>query len=477
MQRLKMVIMSMMLMGMVSGCGTLNLQNEGQASEIEVIHFATNVGLKPEDGFENWVQEYTNQTGVDLEFDYTDTNEYYSDLEVGFVSGNVPDVFMVSGDRLPMYALNDDLYDLTDLVQNSEYVKNIESELIDSIKVNGKIFGVPLERGGGAITYIRKDWLNQLGLDEPTNYEEFIEVLRAFKTLGDDVIPFTAPGFVADHAEYYLGQFYQDATPNFVLNESGEWVDGMLQANIIPALERLKSAYAEGLIDPEIMTNKTSTCRNKWYLGNVGVFNYWAGNWAVSLEDRLKRNVNTAEVVAIPPISESCYIERLANVISISSKCKQPEEVFKYFIEYAADRGKGSMLFQHGVENRHYKVDESGKVIANVKQNKKDEVYEKAFISPVLTTTPIQLEGYSFRVDERVERSLDIFYDNCTKSTIMPDSEYLSQISSEVIELKERTIIQIIADQISIEEGIKQYRKQAAAIGVQEALKELNKNK
>ena len=39
------------------------------------------------------------------------------------------------------------------------------------------------------------------------------------------------------------------------------------------ALQRMQDAYKEGLIDKEVVTNKTSTCRDK-FAGNVGVFNY-----------------------------------------------------------------------------------------------------------------------------------------------------------------------------------------------------------
>ena len=87
------------------------------------------------------------------------------------------------------------------------------------------------------------------------------------------------------------------------------------------ALQRMRDAYKDGLIDQEIITNTTSAARDKWYAGNVGVFNYWAGTWNQSLEDRLKANVPGAQVVALPAIkgikynirvpAVTCYFERL----------------------------------------------------------------------------------------------------------------------------------------------------------------------
>ena len=63
------------------------------------------------------------------------------------------------------------------------------------------------------------------------------------------------------------------------------------------------------------------------------------------------------------------------------STCENPEMVFKNIIEYAVDGKKGSMLFQHGVENTHYTIEDNGIVKANYKANKPDEVFEKAFIT------------------------------------------------------------------------------------------------
>lgn len=474
---LKTAAIGILILSAISGCGTQTVEEmDGAEDRPRSISFMTNVGLKPDEGFQSWIQEYTRQTGIELDFTYTNTNDYYSNLKLRAAVGNEPDVFAVGGDRLSVYALNGKLFDMTELVKNSQVIQHIEPEFIDSITLDGRIYGIPLERGGGTVTYIRKDWLDELGLQAPTNYDEFINVLREFKKYDKDIIPFTAAGFVTEQAEYYLSQFYQDATPEFTLNADGKWVDGMLEPNMVPALIRMREAYSEGLIDSEIITNKTSTCRNKWYEGKVGVFNYWTGNWAVSLEDRLKENVETAQVEPILPIKECSYIERIPSVLCISATCPNPEEVFRHFIEYAADGTEGSMLFQHGVKDVHYKIDDDGKVIPKEKQ-KAEEKYEKAFISPVLTTTPIQTEGYEFPLDERITKSLEIFYNNYEEALIIPASEKLCEVNEELVQLREKTISDIVYGQTSIEEGLKYYKEQAQTLGMAEIISELNSNK
>ncbi len=453
--------------------------SEASAAPAEVakpdsLKFAINVGLKVEDGFDKWREEYIKKTGINLDFNFMEGNEYYQNIELSFASGDTADVFAVGNDKLAVYAGQGALLDITEMVENSAVLSKIDKELMDSVRVNGKLYGVPLESGGGTVTYVRQDWLDKLGLQAPTTYDEFIDMLRKFKTLGDDVIPFTAAGLVANQAEFYLREFYQDATPDFVKNSEGKWVDGMTEPNMVGALERMRDAYAEGLIDLEVVTNKTSTCRDKWYAGNVGVFTYWAGNWYASLERRVQENVPEAKVTPIAPIKETYYIKRVPAVVSVSSLSKNPEAAFKYLIEYANDGAEGSTLFQHGVEGFHFKYDAAGKVIAEPKPSKPEEIMEKAFVSPVLASVKIETPGYAFEVDERIPQSNAVLDQYGRQAEIVPVSEKLSKINADLLAEREKTVAAIVMGQIAVEDGLAQYKVKADNLGIAQVVEELN---
>ena len=85
------------------------------------------------------------------------------------------------------------------------------------------------------------------------------------------------------------------------------------------ALQRLQDAYKEGLIDMEVVTNKTSTCRDEWYSGKVGVFSYWAGQWGQTLQERLNLNVPEGVVEPMSMIKESHSIRVTPTVWAIPS--------------------------------------------------------------------------------------------------------------------------------------------------------------
>lgn len=470
------------LVGALTGCGAKAAEQTTQEAGKEAsadktvekpkkITYMTNLGIKPEDGHKEWMAAYKELTGVDIEIqNVSQSGELYQKLELSFASGETPDVFSVGDGKLAIYATQGALADLTDMFNNSPLKDSIDPELMKSITVNGKIYGIPIENGGGPVTYVRKDWLDKLGMEVPTTYAEYIEMLRGFKSLGTDIIPMTAPGLVSGQAEYYLREFYQDASPDFV-NVDGKWVDGMLQENMIPALERMRDAYAEGLMDVEVVTNKTSTCRDKWNAGKVGAFTYWAGNWNVNLGDRLAATNPDAEMIPIPAIEEAHYVKRVPVVASISSLAKNPEGIFESFLEVMHDGKDGSLLFQHGVEGVHHTKD--GNVITHLPTlSDPSKILAQAFVTPALSTETV--EGFEYPLDERITNSLAILEADGKQAVQVPVSKSLTKVSSDLLALREKTVSAIVLGNTTIEEGLANYELEAKNLGIDQIIEELN---
>ena len=113
--------------------------------------------------------------------------------------------------------------------------------------------------------------------------------------------------------------------------------------------------YNKGYIDKESLTNATSNCRTKFMEGEFGAVTYWAGGWSDQLSDGLAANGQDSELVFMPPIAEvGKYWQRCAPVYAITSSCKNPEGVFKYFLESIFDDGDMETLWIYGVEGVHW---------------------------------------------------------------------------------------------------------------------------
>ncbi len=111
-------------------------------------------------------------TGIDLEFIQPDHSAYSDVVGQTFASGpkNWPDVVILDANYYSGYTEEGALWDITDLYEQSDLKKSgrvIGEDVIDGMKIDGRLYGFPVTRGGGCVTYVRKEWLDNCGLEAP----------------------------------------------------------------------------------------------------------------------------------------------------------------------------------------------------------------------------------------------------------------------------------------------------------------------
>ena len=136
------------------------------------------------DGQEEWVQRWEELTGIDLEIIQPDHDAYYDVVGQTFASGpeNWPDVIILGSSYYSGYAAEGALWDMTEAWENSSMMKDpdVRKDVVESNLLDGKLYGLSLASGGGCVTYIRQQWLDNCGL-------VFCQVLFPEKSVG---IPF-----------------------------------------------------------------------------------------------------------------------------------------------------------------------------------------------------------------------------------------------------------------------------------------------
>jgi putative aldouronate transport system substrate-binding protein len=435
-----------------------------------------------ENGEQVIVDGFKALTGIDLVLNHPIHNEYYQKVDLAFSTGDIPDVLILSSNYYLRYAANGALYDLTKLYAASRLKGRIPDQgLVEALRLDNGLFGLPYSRGNGTITYVRGDWLEKLKMKAPTNYTEFLNMLRAFKNKNPDgippdkVIPITAAGLVNTEfpLDIYLREFYQDANPDFV-KKGGVWVDGMSDPSMVKALQRMRDAYAEGLIDKEIITNKTSTCRDKFYTGNVGVFNYWAGTWNENLQKNIAPNVANAKVTPIPAIQGVRYVERPAVPVAMTNKgpntAKNPEGVFEWFYERLWDAAEGQTLMTFGVQGKFYEI-KDGKIDFLPSIQNPSTPFTKAWFDPELSVTDFKPK---FDIKPLISSSLAMFRKDAVQYALLPASDALVKLLPELNTMKTSFVSKIVYGDMTIEAGLAAYQKDSAQY-VKTILADLNK--
>ncbi|MBO7358964.1 MAG: extracellular solute-binding protein [Clostridia bacterium] len=436
--------------------------------------------------------------GFDLEIVQPDHSAYYDVMQQRMSSGDWPDVVLLSATYYSDYAANGVLWDMTEAWEESQ-TKNSGrfngDSVIEGLKIDGKLYGFSPARGNGCVTYVKKAWLDEVGMDAPTTYEEYIAMCEAFvEKFGTYAV--SAAGFVGNEAPFvnYLPEFYQDAYPFFIQQEDGTWVDGFLEENMKDALQRIQDAVAAGIIDKETLTNKTSDARNKFYDDKFGVFTYWAGTWATNLKTNLESHGRDDELIVLKPLEESpMYYDRVPPVWCITTKCSDPQKVFDAFIDTMLDGGDCQMLWTYGAEGVHWSKS-AGTVLAGTEKEVTYEdgqfhmlenlesagtLYTKNHIDPMLSLAAFA-EGYydprEASVKPEAKAAAELFNANSRLASIVPTTEEMSQLNGDLTSIKNEIIADIALGKISVEEGYERFAEEGLALSntIVESLNALN---
>jgi putative aldouronate transport system substrate-binding protein len=245
------------------------------------------------------------KTNTDLEISFMPHNNYGDQLRLKFAAGEFPDVYQDWGIAKSELVLNDLALPLNDLLKEHgpDLLKIIPQEAWDAVTLKGQILGVPQPVSGTAdkIIYVRKDWLDLLGLSIPKTPDEFLDMLRAFREKNpggidqNTLIPFSARANTSWMHNIY-GMWGMD-TNSFMMHE-GEMIPGYLHPNMKEYLTFLKTMYDEKLIDSEFLTTDGNLYIQKITSGRVGSLDHIVGHVG-TWNDRVAE-VEGAEFIAIP---------------------------------------------------------------------------------------------------------------------------------------------------------------------------------
>lgn len=501
-------LISSMVLGMAA-CGettdpvsSVDPENPSSSGEDVVLPDVTSISVMMDstvftqpngrDEFEKALEEVM---GVDIEFIQPDHSGYYDVVSQTFAGDKStwPDVVLLGSSYYASYANNGVLADISEYYETASFKDRVKSQLlIDGLRIGDGLYGISPSRGNGCVTYIKQTWLDECGLEAPTNYEEYCAMLDAFvEKYGTYAV--TSSGIMNAEAPYvnYLPEFFQDAYPDF-MEVDGQWIDGFAQPEMEAALERLVEAYDEGWLDPECITNKTSDCRDKFYADKCGVFTYWAGTWADTLASKLEAAGLSGELVALEPIDEvGAYIERQAVVWGITTACENPAQVFEKFFGTMLDGDQGQILWTYGVEDVHWST--KGETISYGEGDKaksieyaegtfhfcvnletKDSQYKKNHIDPMLSI--VSFKGEDVGLKAVAQRALDcatMFNENFEMAPVITSNETMVKYLSGINELRIQLITEVVTGGLSYEDAIARYNDEQGA-NVQEILDSLN---
>jgi putative aldouronate transport system substrate-binding protein len=238
-------------------------------------------------------------------------------VNLAISSNDLPDALVVKDTQLRAMVKAGQLADLTELFEQyaSPAIKNFMEKTggvsNQAVTFDGKMYAVPsiqVQSDGVHQMWIRKDWLDKLGLEPPKTMEDLEKVARAFveqdpdgngqkDTIGiagqQNGDRLYANFLESTNNTYGLDPIfgaYKSYPGYWLKDDSGNPVYGSILPETKEALAKLRDLYANGLIDTEIGIRKSAS--ESIANGKAGIFfgPWWMGY--SPLPDAIKNDPN-----------------------------------------------------------------------------------------------------------------------------------------------------------------------------------------
>lgn len=350
------------------------------------------VGIKKNtgDAFEDG-DDYTNnyftryvKENVNVKIDSAwevDAANYDQKVALDLGSGEMPDVMVVDRSIFRQLVDADMIWDLTDVYEKCalDKVKEVHASygdrLMDEVTINEKLMGIPGTQIAGQhnLVWVRKDWLDALGMSVPKTLEEIENVAKAFveqdpgnngtgKTMGLTTTEDIVGEYNTAFGLYSIFNYF-DAYPQQWIEVDGEVNYGSVQPEMKAALERIHQWYEEGILDKEFAIRKDADRQALVASGQVGMLfcPWWGSN---GIPESVKNNPDAEWAVVAAPLDADGNLKVYANdpvngVLVVSKAVKHPEAAIKAFNaawEMGTGNGKGKEAFEENNTKKEVKT-------------------------------------------------------------------------------------------------------------------------
>lgn len=223
---------------------------------------------------------------------YLETEDRYDEfVNILVKDQKLPDVLVVT-DRETLKELveNDRVEDLTEAFEacTSQRIKEMYDsyggEVLEAGMFDGRLMAVPetVIDHGPCLMWLRKDWMDELGLEEPETLKEAFQVVEAFVENRMGTEPGEEPiGLVCDtslvgttSSSYSADPVFDafGASPQRWVEKDGEILYGSLTPETKEALAYLHSLYQSGVLDKNFALRAPNNLRDLVVEGKCGAF-------------------------------------------------------------------------------------------------------------------------------------------------------------------------------------------------------------
>lgn len=370
------------LAGMAAGCGSETVSepepgsssgNAGEARKATLVFVAPSDTPYADDADNAEVMElihdqFLADRNIDLEIQIKDCSwTGYQDLmQVEMASGVQIDLFPAWSDMASTFISNEMVYPLDESLEKyGENIRKVVPELAWRwMVVDGQTYGLPRLRSENDVQWqiIRKDWLDELGLELPTNLEEYEKVLYAIKEAdpvgNGNTIPYQAYSTQNKDSFFGLANTYKlsaNQMTDYYLGEDGQVHYAATNPDYKAALDLQKKWLADGILNKDFFSVSADEDKMRKNQHVVAVQDGKKSSWVATI-DTLKDLDPDGEYAIIPFDNVYEKSKIASDLLLVPANSENLDVVIQYFDWMLEDKAN-FMLANYGIEGKHYTVE------------------------------------------------------------------------------------------------------------------------
>lgn len=290
--------------------------------------------------------------------DYTYSSSYYNFVKKGMI--------------LP-------ISDLLSEKDTPNINKLLNCDLYKNLTIDGKYYFVPSPTyPTNHVMYVRKDWMDKLGISEPTTLDQFTSMLKAFTENDPDGNgQKDTYGLSASKVFEWLNNFKAtfNVKPGWSKDAGGKWQLDAFTPEYGNFLKWMGDIYTKGYMKSEFYLYDDTEAENDFINGKAGCYITNGDLKVGGMVSKLAKVNKTAviDTLAMPDGSgKGGYVGTGSwwGGWSISYDAPEPFRLVK-LLDYLHSP-EGQMTRLYGIENIHYTIDAGGSLVPNFTERKNE---------------------------------------------------------------------------------------------------------
>jgi putative aldouronate transport system substrate-binding protein len=416
------------------------------------------------------IEEYT---GTKLDITWVPNSAYNDKINATIAGGGLPQIMMIQSNKSPSIinsTRSGMFWEIGPLLKDYPNLSKLNPLVLDNISIDGKVYGIyrsrPVAREG---IILRKDWLDGLGLSEPTTIDEFYNVIKAFATQDPDKNgkDDTFGMYEGRGLNGFQSMLAWYGGPNLYGIQDEQVIPDFMTKEYVDVLKLYKRLYDEKLINQDFAVAPGTKRQETMNQGKAGLI--------IGALDDVNSGFN--DLVKVDPNAELDVVSRISGpqgerqmlfnggyngVYMFPKTSVKSEEDLKNilsFLDKLADE-KMQNLFEWGIEGKHF-------MLENGVPKRSDA---KAYETDISSINQIRYDDSGLVIPGEdapiVKKYKQIFKDNVEIVVANPaesfESATLAERGSEIIKVVQDARVKFIMgniDEAGWNEAVEQWRK------------------